>query len=91
MNIKEQKRENRKKKIEKYTRGINEKTLDKPKIQAHNKQRVKTDTKCLPRQFGHHTGTTWGYKEFYNGWVKRQDKPEIYDEKIGNRDKGKVL
>ena len=63
------------------------KTLDKPKIQAHNKQRVKTDTKCLRRQFGHHTGTTWGYKEFYNGWVKRQDKPEIYDEKLVNRDK----
>ena len=39
------------------------KTLDKPKIKAHNKRGVKTDTKSLRRQFGHHTDSTWGYKD----------------------------
>ena len=50
--------------------------------QAHNKDTNKNRYKVpRRRQFGHHTGTTWGYKEFYNGWVKRQDKPDIYDKK----------
>ena len=34
------------------------KSLDKQKIKALNKEKIKTDTKCLRRQFRHHTGTT---------------------------------
>ena len=34
------------------------KSLDKQKIQALNKEKIKTDTKCLHRQFRHKTGTT---------------------------------
>ena len=30
----------------------------KQKIQALNKKKIETDTKCLRRQFRHHTGTT---------------------------------
>ena len=33
------------------------KSLDKQKIKALNKEKIKTDTKCLRRQFRHHTGT----------------------------------
>ena len=40
----------------KYTRGLNDKSLDKQKIQALNKEKIKTGTKCLRRQFRHHTG-----------------------------------
>ena len=32
--------------------------LAEQKIQALNKKKIETDTKCLHRQFGHHTGTT---------------------------------
>ena len=34
------------------------KSLDKQKTQALYKEKIKTDTKCLRRQFRHHTGTT---------------------------------
>ena len=46
----------RKNKIEKY---IISKSLDKQKIKPHNKETIKTNTKCLRRQFTHHTGITW--------------------------------
>ena len=36
------------------------KSLDKQMIQALNKKKIKTGTKCLRRQFRHHTGTTCG-------------------------------
>ena len=35
------------------------KSLDKQKTQALYKEKIKTDTKFLRRQFRHHTGTTW--------------------------------
>ena len=33
----------------KYTRGLNDKSLGKRKIQALNKGKIKTETKCLRR------------------------------------------
>ena len=57
----------RKNKIEKY---IISKSLDKQKIKPHNKETIKTNTKCLRRQFTHHTGTTWAKV----GWSSWQDK-----------------
>ena len=51
------KKENRKDKKWKYSRELNDKNTQRK--QAHNKEKIKTDTKCLRRQFVHHTGIIW--------------------------------
>ena len=74
------------------------KSLDKQKIQAHNKEKKiekykKTGTKCLRRQFRHHTGTTWKSYEknhcvafflrqilpCYVSWILNIDPNKIFD------------
>ena len=69
------------------------KSLDKQKIQALNKEKIKTDTKCQHRQFRHHTGTTWKSYEknhcvafflrqilpCYVSWILNIDPNKIFD------------
>ena len=48
------------------------KSLERQKLQALNKEKIKTGTKCLRRQFRHHTGTTWWAQVTFPCGVSRE-------------------
>ena len=56
------------------------KSLDKQKTQPLNKEKIKTDTKCLRRQFRHHTGTTGSFRK--NGKSKTVFMGTKFHEKL---------